>query len=230
MYRTVLYAYFDDSHTHEGTRTVTMAGYIAQAEGWEKFEKQSRALFKRDRVKLFHAKDFDRRTGNFKDIKAETQLRFAAEWLDIAKDTVMCGYAVAIDKTDYLAAKLETGLAQSISAYGYCFKILLSRMCRNRAMWERICAENIHLIVEDGNVRNDGLRDDFQRMLKENGPLNGRVLSLRFARKTSCAAIQLADYLASMRAATPRDTAIAPNAEFGRSNQFCDGFYENPER
>ena len=33
-------------------------------------------------------------------------------------------------------------------------------------------------------------------MLEENGPLNGRVQSLSFAKKNSCRAVQLADYLA----------------------------------
>ena len=173
----MLYAYLDDSHTHSGTATVTMAGYIAPSRGWKRFEKSSKKLFKKDGIGVFHAKEFENRKGAFGGWTAQRQLRFATEWLDIAHANVMCGYSVPILKNDYHKARKETGLAQDISAYGYCFKILLRNACRNRALWDQICAHGLSIIIEDGNVNNAGIEADFHRILQENGPLNGRVSS-----------------------------------------------------
>lgn len=215
----MLYGYFDDSNTHGATKTVTMAGYIAPLENWRLFERASNDFFRREGIGRFHAKDFDKRSGDFKGSTLVHQLRFATEWFDIARETVMCGYAIGIDKADYNQAKSETRLAQSISPYGYCFKILLRKICKNGALWDQICSRGLHLIIEHGNTGNAGLSVDFEAMLRENGPLNGRVKSLSFAKKDDCRAIQLADYLAYY---SGRDTEIYSDCQMPRDRPYLD--------
>ncbi|MEQ1576915.1 MAG: DUF3800 domain-containing protein [Hyphomicrobium sp.] len=192
----MLTAYFDDSHSHAETKTVTLAGYVSLAENWKGFENQSRELFRSDGVKLFHAKEFDGRKGCFKGWTMARQLRFITDWLDIASTTVMCGFSISVLKADYHKARSETGLAQSISPYGYCFEIALRRMCANGHFWSKICEQGMSIIIEAGNPGNQGIRVDFERIIAEHNRLQGKIHALDFNRKDSSQAIQLADFLA----------------------------------
>ena len=192
----MLYAFLDDSNTHASARTVTLAGYIAHKDARSVFEQSSTALFHETGITTFHARKFEKRDGIFKGWTPPKQLIFATEWLNVATANVMCGYSVTIDKAEFREAKATTRLAAEISPIGYCFKIALSKMCKNSALWQQICEHGLAIVLEDGNTNNRGMLKDFQRMLLENGPLNGRVRSLETAKKNSCCAIQLADYLA----------------------------------
>ena len=192
----MLYAFLDDSNTDASAKTVTLADYIAHNDAWSVFEQNSRALFHRTGVTTFHARKFEKRDGAFKGWTPPKQLIFATDWMTAASANVMCGYSVTVDKAEFNEAKASTGLAAEISPIGYCFKIALRKMCKNSAVWRQICEHGLAIVIEDGNPNNRGMIKDFARMLSENGPLNGRVKSLETAKKNSCCAIQLADYLA----------------------------------
>jgi hypothetical protein len=58
--------YFDKSGTHAGAGVSAIAGFIADARQWRKYEKRTAKLFSRYRVKTFHAIDVRRGHGDFK--------------------------------------------------------------------------------------------------------------------------------------------------------------------
>jgi hypothetical protein len=62
----VFTAYFDESGTHAGATVSTVAGFVADARQWRKYEKRSARLFARCGVKVFHAIDVRRGHGDFK--------------------------------------------------------------------------------------------------------------------------------------------------------------------
>lgn len=236
----MLFAYFDDSNTHADAKTVTMAGYIARLDGWQLFEQQSEDLFKRDTISKFHAKEFNNRSGDFRGFSLQKQLRFATEWLDIAGQTVLCGYSRSILKEDYLQAKRDTKLAQSTSPYGYCFKIILKSMCSNGALWKTMDKEGIHIVIEHGNVWNEGIEVDYKQTIAQHEPLSAAIRSMSFVQKSSCRAIQLADYLAYYagrdieihgRSLAVRDRPYLDIAlqRVPTDFKYCTDFYRNPD-
>ncbi len=236
----MLVAYFDDSNTHDDAATVTLAGYIAPEMNWTAFEKETAELFKNEGIKIFHANKFEARKNEFKGWTPMRQLRFAAEWLDIAKRQVMCGYAVSLLKSDFDLARSDTGLAQEISAFGYSFQIALRRICARGSLWNVICDQGISIVIEDGNHKNRGVAANFQRMLKDNQPLIGRVKSLSFQEKGACHAVQLADFLAyyagkdSERYRDSGEKRVRPYLDLAFSRvptdvTYCSEFYRAPD-
>jgi hypothetical protein len=69
-------AYFDESGTHAGAKVSAVAGYIADARQWRKYEKRARQLFKRHGVEVFHAIDVRRGHGNFKGWSVDRKIEF----------------------------------------------------------------------------------------------------------------------------------------------------------
>jgi hypothetical protein len=57
-------AYFDESGTHSDAVVSTVAGYVASARQWRKYEKLTSQLFARYRVTVFHAIDIRRGHGD----------------------------------------------------------------------------------------------------------------------------------------------------------------------
>ena len=69
-------AYFDEADTHGPAPTVIMAGYIGHAYQWRRFEQKLARLQARDGFRIFHAKDFKARVGEFSGwLKGERQTR-----------------------------------------------------------------------------------------------------------------------------------------------------------
>ena len=60
----ILTSYLDESGTHGGDLTV-MAGFLADARQWRKFEKRTTKLFVRFRVDIFHTIDVKRSDKDF---------------------------------------------------------------------------------------------------------------------------------------------------------------------
>jgi hypothetical protein len=72
----ILTAYVDESGTHDDSPITVMAGYVGYSGQWRKFEKKwARQLQKFD-VTHFHAKDFVKRTGEYKGWTVDRQIEF----------------------------------------------------------------------------------------------------------------------------------------------------------
>ena len=69
--------YFDDSGTHSASPTAVMAGYVARAGDWGKFERKTKHLSKREEIPFFRAKLFDHTKEQFDGWTLPRKLRFA---------------------------------------------------------------------------------------------------------------------------------------------------------
>ena len=101
----MLYAYFDDSGTHEGSSAVTMAGYVANVKGWEEFEKSTEHLFEKEKVTVFRAKKFFHGEDDFAGWTDDHKLRFARAWYEIARSHMICGVTISVNRADFKAMK-----------------------------------------------------------------------------------------------------------------------------
>lgn len=84
----MIHCYLDDSGTDKSTPQLTIAGYIASPDGWEKFEERSENFFRSTGFKKFHSKEFFDRKNDFKGWDTIKQTCFAWDWFEIASETL----------------------------------------------------------------------------------------------------------------------------------------------
>jgi hypothetical protein len=206
----LLVAYLDDSGTNKQSPVVTIAGYAAHSSEWAAFERESLAVLSRYEVPLLHTKEFHDRDGAFSEWTNIKKNTFAVELYQVAQRNVMIGASVSAQKRTYVLRGLETGYNQNTSAIGHCFNILVDRMLRSPVIGPHIRADGISFVVENGNKNNGDLKRIFE-LVRSIHKLEKELHSIRFADKSHCVAIQLADFLAfySRRHAVKCDEAQA---------------------
>jgi hypothetical protein len=96
----ILTSYLDESGTHGGDLTV-MAGFLADARQWRKFEKRTTKLFARFRVDIFHTIDVRRTDKDFVGWTVDRKIEFLDEFNHIINETTEMGYAAVLLENDY---------------------------------------------------------------------------------------------------------------------------------
>src|SRR5579863_3291764 len=96
----ILTSYLDESGTHGGPVTV-MAGFLADARQWRKFEKRTTKLFTRFRVDIFHTIDVRRTDKDFEAWSVDRKIEFLDEFRHIINETTEMGYAAVLLEKDY---------------------------------------------------------------------------------------------------------------------------------
>jgi hypothetical protein len=191
----VIYGYFDDSGTDAESPVAIMAGYVAHASDWKKFENKTKRLFEREAIPFFRAKLFDHQQKQFKGWTPARQMRFAEQWYGYAKAHLMRGAAAGVLKSDLTAAKAKHRKLPGISAQASCAQIALAHLCRDGEVWAEIERYGLSLIIESSTVADAGIREDLARVVAAN-KLEKFLHSITFAKKSSARALQIADYLA----------------------------------
>jgi hypothetical protein len=184
--------YFDDSGTHN-TPVVTMAGYVSTMGGWKAFERESNKLFKREKIEVFHAKDFFHEAGEFRGWDEPRKMRFATEWFEIAGEHVFDGATISIDKAAYNKVRGQRKATANVAPYTYYLNILIDRLCGDGDTWDLIQKDQLSLIFEKGNAHDGGLKIEFEN-IKLRNKLEEHLGSATVAPKQSSRALQLADY------------------------------------
>lgn len=96
----ILTSYLDESGTHGGDLSV-MAGFLADARQWRKFEKRTAKLFARFRVDIFHTIDVKRTDKDFEGWPVDRKIEFLDEFHHIINETTEMGYAAILLEKDY---------------------------------------------------------------------------------------------------------------------------------
>jgi hypothetical protein len=172
-----------------------MAGYVSTMGGWKAFERKSRKLFKGEQIEVFHAKDFHHEAQEFEGWREPRKMRFATEWLEIAKEHVFCGATISIDKASYNSARHHRKTTANVAPFTYCLNIVMERLCGDGETWDLIQKDQLSLIFEKGNAHDGGLKVEFEN-IKLRNKLDEHLGSATVAPKRSSRALQLADYLA----------------------------------
>jgi hypothetical protein len=192
---TVLVAYLDDSGTDRDSPVVTMAGYVSGVDEWEAFETDTTIVFDSYRIPFFHSKEFhDTKTpfGGWTRIKKRS---FVDEWYSIAFPLVRFGISISVQKKSYDLRKLELGLNHRMSAFGFCFNVIIDRLLREPEIGRLVASNGVSFVVESGTTYNASLDHIFHGVRKRHR-LEDRLKSISFADKIDVKALQLADLLA----------------------------------
>ena len=100
----VLKAYFDDSGTHKGSKSVVLAGFMASEDEWTAFEHAWQAILNREGLKSFHAADFESGYGACKDWPRVRREAVRADLRFVLAKTNLIGIGATVRADDWSAS------------------------------------------------------------------------------------------------------------------------------
>jgi hypothetical protein len=193
-------AYLDESGTHGPNPTVIMAGYVGHAYQWRQFEKKLGRLQARDGFKIFHAKDFKAKTGEFSGWPDEKCQRLVNDLTALVKNELTDGFTIALERDVYLNDYRSPPIPKKLnldSQYGVCFRACLAHMID--LMGKRQYRDRVHMVIEGGhpNVWDcKRIFDDIKSRLQRVGV--DILASFTIENKVDCLPLMTADFLASV--------------------------------
>jgi hypothetical protein len=153
----VIVCYLDDSGTDGEAPIIVMAGYVAIAKGWKRFEKRRAPVFREHGIETFHAKQFHDRKEAFKDWEALDQLRFLTDWNAV----------IALPREEFRQRRSETPKVDAgISIYAQCFRGILENLVEDREVWPLCMKHGISFVPENGNHNNETVAQVFHKLQK----------------------------------------------------------------
>jgi hypothetical protein len=192
-------AYFDEADTHGPSPTVILAAHVGHVRQWARFHKKLRALQKRRRFKIFHAKDFKARVGEFDGWSDEQCAGLISDLTRLVKNTLTEGITVHLERERYLNEYRAPPIPKKMnldSQYGVCFRACLGQLVDFLA--KRNYRDRLHIVMEGGhpNVRDcKRIFDDLKaRFLRAGADILG---SFTVERKVTCPPLMVSDFLAA---------------------------------
>jgi hypothetical protein len=174
----------------------TLAGYLATAAEWARFEDEARAYFDAmtPRLEYLHTMDLHQLDGYWKGWERDDTKAFAADLFTILAKYAPVGIEFSVDRSAFNAKKKALGLKREGAPMTFCFKGMVSRLFQNAAIqevfkWPEV---DISFVIEAGNKHENAIVQAF-RDIKTVQP---RLRSLIHEDKKKLIALQAADFLA----------------------------------
>lgn len=210
-------AYLDDSY-QEGASIVTLAGYLAPTTEWVRFEDCAKGVFDDFSVQTLHSKDFRSGRKCFKDWPRDKKILFIEAIVSCLQGLEVCAISTSVTKGLSKSFKRASKKNSGSSPLGIAFGQVAYKCCEGSGLPLLKKERKVHFVIEAGNKNNAQIARDFKERKKKGGLKNARSLS--FEPKTSCRAIQLADFWAfySRRLATD----ILKHPEVNDPNRFIE--------
>jgi hypothetical protein len=198
----ILTGYLDESGTHRGASVSVMAGFVADARQWGKFEKRAGKLFKRFRVDIFHTIDVRRTDKDFEGWSVDRKIKFLDEFQHIINETLEHGVAAILRDEDYA---YYLGLpwpkkARKDSRYALLFRACMADFIDTAIQtphWRERSEPRLNIVVESGHPNGpdlvrlyDGVKEKF------GGTSNKALAGLTFESKGACLPLAAADLFA----------------------------------
>jgi hypothetical protein len=192
----MLIAYLDDSDA-ENAIALSIAGYVAEADGWAIFEEQAEKVCAEFGVDVLHCREFDYRQKCFRGWSVPTTIGFLHKIGDaLVAGNVLFGVSRSVPKAHYKTQKAELDLDHNTSAYCHGFATIVHSLRYDEpfGVTAQVEAEGISYKVESGHKNNDDLARHIAEQV-EKGVLH-KDTKIEFVEKVSCRAIQIADLYA----------------------------------
>jgi hypothetical protein len=192
-------AYFDEADTHGPAPTVILAGFLGHAYQWRRFETKLGRIQSRYGFRVFHAKDFKAKSGDFAGWSDYKCRDLIADLTDLVGQNLTEGLTVALERDRYLAEYRAPPIPKKLnldSQYGVCFRSCLSHLID--LMAKRNYRDKLHIIFEGGHKNvGDCLRifQDLRARCDRHGyPFLG---TLTVETKENCMPLMVSDFLAA---------------------------------
>lgn len=225
----ILTSYFDESGTHDGSPVTIMAGILATAGQWDRFQKELNRIKHKYGFKIFHSKDFKSRSGEFKGWSREKCLALLTELVDISSKSFMQSTVFTLNNAEFereyksgdnprkLRLDTKYGLA-----FRYCLTSLTAEAIDRLRTHKRFPQTRMHVVLESGHQHcGDAQRvfTELQRELEAHGC--SLLDTITFARKREGDPLMIADFLAytsfvvHRRGHDPSVFAVSPGKRSG---------------
>ncbi len=197
----ILTSYLDESGTHGGDLTV-LAGFLADARQWRKFEKRTAKLFARFHVDIFHTIDVKRTDKDFEGWTVDRKIEFLDEFHHIINETTEMGYAAILLEKDYQSylSLPWPKKARKDARYTLLFRACMADAIDGVLSIGRLKYNDeprLNVVLESGNPNaGDVIRlyDFFKKRL--GGVTNKSLAGLTFEDKGDCLPLAAADLFA----------------------------------
>lgn len=194
-------AYIDESGTHNSGVTVLFV-VAGNAEQWANYESETKTLFKRTGISVYHAKELKDSDGDFRAWKVRQKGKFIDDFADIINRTLELSFSVVLrddEYEEYYAKGLQRLHSVKNTRYGICFRAAVSTMLKAAQEWktntwpdgERL----IDFIAEDGHVNQEStlaLYSSIKTHVDED--IRKMLGTLSFKSKRDCLPIAAADH------------------------------------
>jgi hypothetical protein len=188
----VFQCYLDDSGT-SGLPIITLGGFFAHTNQWERVEPLLHAVMNAHGVDVFHAKQFHDTDAPFEGWSKIRKLSFTNEVFS-ASHGALAGVAIGVEKVGLKQGKKRQPRAfDQRSPMGVAFACIMTRILTHPSIAAVVKQHGLSFLVETG-PNNSEIADYFDRMAKME-VFEGVLRSITFVPKTHSRAIQLADYL-----------------------------------
>ncbi len=191
----MLTIYLDDSDADTGAVS-TVAGYVADQDGWARFEGMAEEVCQRFNVDVLHCREFDANKGAFKGWSVPHKADFLINIRQAMAGNVHFGISRSVPKDRFKVQKALLNLDHQTGVYGYTFSAIVDELCHGNQtpLAVQVKDEGVAYKVEEGHKNNPELRAIIDFRLSA-GTINS-ASTIEFVKKQSCRAIQIADLYA----------------------------------
>jgi len=176
-----------------------MSGLVASARQWRSYEKRTRKLFAKHRVKTFHATDVRRGSGDFEGWTVDKKLRFLDEFGTIINETVELMFNAVMLRADYqYYCKLDWPKGRKDSEYAILGRAVAAAAIdgvANCLAYVGSLEPALHLVFESGHENSGDIVRVYDEIVKHVGS-NKALSSLSFQDKSASLPLAAADYQA----------------------------------
>jgi hypothetical protein len=166
-------AYFDEADTHGPAPTVVLAAHVGHAYQWRRFETKLGRLQRQYGFKIFHAKDFKARAGEFSGWHPDKCQRLLNDLTFLIRSTLTEGIAFSLERDVYLKEYRASPIPKKMnldSQLGVCFRACLRRLLD--IMEQRQYRDRLNIVMEHGHPNVGNCSDiffDLQKRLQRIG-------------------------------------------------------------
>jgi hypothetical protein len=213
----ILTAYFDEADTHGAAPTVILSAFLGDALGWQRFEKKLAKIQRKFGFKIFHAKDFKGRDGEFSGWSVAKCVQLNDALIKLVRETLIAGISVHLERDRYLNEYRSEPFPKKLhkdSQYGVCFRGCLGAMLK--IMADRGNQDRLNIVMEDGHTNVwdcERIYKDLKKRFRRVGE-DHLLGSWTVETKASCPPLMVADMLAgthSMMRAGLEDGSVHPS-------------------
>jgi hypothetical protein len=223
------YGFFDESGCHGAAKILTVGGWVATLDEWEKFAKQWKVTLKREGVNAFHFTDFDNNRGEFEGWSAGRKEEFIRRIFKVLDSRDLHGFSGTIHVPEFkeVVRGSNTRLEEKPSPYlicqQYCIEMISKRI-------DRI----VHYVFDRQQELDHPAKQNFYAT-KDKFPEWGEKMSvISFQSKDDFIELQAADLLAYETAKSTHNRFFDPSQPVRKSmlalirkkNRLVGGFID----
>ena len=210
----ILRSYLDESGTHDGSPVTVVSGIIGTAQQWSHFEHSIARLKRKYGFKIFHAKDFKSRSGEF---RGWSHAKCDELLLDQAKavNRLMEVVTTILPNEDFASFYKIEGTPRRVrldSKYGLCVRYTLILLVYHAAArlghHKKFDRVRLEIFLEKGHRNEGDAKRVFREIKNDLEALGSHILNtISFVTKQEADPLMVADFVAHSTFGRQKDGA-----------------------